>query len=232
MTITNSWLSAFFELFYPRLCLTCGKNLPGTQKIMCLTCTYKLPKTTYHLEKENLFTERLWGRLPIYSGTAMYHFVAGGHVQQLIHQLKYNYRKDIGLLLGELYGKVLIDSPLFNTVDMIVPVPLHPKKEHRRGYNQSWMFAKGLALGMGKIAVKDGLKRIIDSNSQTKMTRAERLENVLKAFEINKTSMLEGKHILLVDDVFTTGATLEACGQKILALEHTRLSLATIAISQ
>ena len=232
MTITNTWLKAFFELFYPNLCLTCGKNLPGTQKIICLSCTYKLPKTDYHLEKENPLTERFWGRLPIQSGTAMYHFVAGGHVQQLIHQLKYNYRKDIGILLGQFYGKMLIESVLFSTVDVIVPVPLHPKKEHIRGYNQSWMFAKGLALSMKKRSIKDGLKRVIHSNSQTKMTRAERLENVLKAFEINNPKSLEGKHVLLVDDVLTTGATLEACGQKILALENTKLSLATIAISQ
>lgn len=221
----------FFGLFYPRLCLACGKNMPAFEEHICLTCQYKLPKTKFHLEPENTFTQRMWGRVPIVAGTAMYFFRKGGLIQELIHKLKYEGKREIGIKLGEVYGRLLKRSPHLPEVDIIVPIPLHPRKERIRGYNQSAMFAMGLSNTLGKTWSKDALRRVAHSASQTRKGLIERLENVDSIFEVAKPDLLRGKHVLLVDDVLTTGATLETCGMEILRVEGVRLSMATIAIA-
>jgi ComF family protein len=231
MTLSTSWLEDLLSLLYPNLCPACGESPPMPKDIICLQCERKLPQTQFHLEKENAFTERFWGRLQLNSGAAMLHFVKGGRTQRLIHQLKYKGRKDIGVELGKRYGRKLKKSPLFLSVDLIVPVPLHTRKFRLRGYNQAATFAEGLSESMEIPMLEDGLKRISYARSQTEKSRIERLENVMSAFEISAPKKLSGKHILLVDDVLTTGATLESCGIKILDLEDTKLSMATIGIS-
>ena len=231
MTLFTRWLHDLLAQFYPNLCLACQENAPIPKDFLCLTCERKLPATNFHQEKENAFTERFWGRLPLHAGAAFYHFVKGGRTQGLIHQLKYNGRKDIAFELGKRYGWQLKAAPLFSVVDGIVPVPLHPKKERLRGYNQSLYFAKGLAESMSLPVWSKALKRKTYADSQTEKTRIQRLENVMTAFEVTQIEVLKGKHILLVDDVLTTGATLEGCGLKILEIENTTLSMATIAIS-
>ncbi len=218
-------------LFYPNLCLACRETQPAKQDVVCTSCQFKLPKTDFHLEKDNDLTARFWGRLPLESGAALYHFVKGGRVQALLHQLKYNGKQEIGIKLGQRYGSQLRDSPFFKDIDVILPVPLHPKKELKRGYNQSALFAKGISDTMGKPWIKEGLIRKAFTETQTQKSRMERLENVMAVFEVNKTAGLAGKHILLVDDVITTGATLEACGLQLLSLPNTKLSIATIAIA-
>lgn len=228
----RSILSDLLELLYPNLCLACKEHLPTRDACICLRCQYKLPKTNFHLEKENPFTERFWGRLSIESGAAMYHFVKGGRVQELIHQLKYLGKREVGLRLGQWYGEQLRQSPHFQSIDLIVPVPLHPKKEHMRGYNQSLLFARGIAEAMKIPVYRDVLIRNTFTESQTTKSRMERLENVSTVFDIKNQAAIVGKHILLVDDVMTTGATLEACGVKILATTGTKLSLATIALAE
>lgn len=220
-----------FALFYPNLCLACGLSSPPKKEIICLSCQNKLPKTFFHLDKDNPFAERFWGRLPIWAAGALYHFSKGGRTQQLIHQLKYNNKPDIGRQLGQYYGQELAQSDLFRSIDVIVPVPLHPRKKHQRGYNQSDAFAQGLSIGLGKPWLKDGLGRLAFTHTQTQKSRAERMENVMTAFEVRKAKQLAHRHILLVDDVITTGATLEACGLQLLALEDTHLSLATIGFA-
>ena len=231
MTAKFRFIDDFISLFFPRLCFACGKNAPMRKEHVCISCQYFLPKTKYHLEKENKFTQRFLGRLDLQSGAALYLFTKGGRTQHLIHQLKYKDRKEVGVRLGEYYGEMLKDTPHFRDIDIIVPVPLHPKKEHKRGYNQSNQFAKGLSETMEKPYNKNVLKKVSHTESQTKKTRFERLQNVLNTFEINQAAAIKGKHILLVDDVLTTGATLEACGLKILEIEGTKLSMLTIAIA-
>jgi ComF family protein len=185
-----------------------------------------------HLIKENRFTDRFWGRIPLQTGAALYHFQKETSIQHLIFQLKYNGKSHIGYKLGLYFGKQLTsNSTFYKDIDLIIPVPLHPIKERKRGYNQSAHFAAGLSESMQKPWLKNGLKRITHGESQTRKTREERYENVLKAFKVYQTKKLTGKHILLVDDVLTTGATLEGCAMKILALPNTRVSMATIAIA-
>lgn len=221
----------FISLFYPRLCLSCGDNMISKQEIICLSCQYYLPKTDYHLEDENPFTERFWGRIPLHAGAALFHFSKGGRSQQLIHQLKYKGQWQVGVKLGQFYGKVLSDASRFKNIDLIIPVPLHRRRLRERGYNQSDMFAKGLSETMKRPWSSTILLRKDHTTTQTKKSRLERFENVMNAFELKNEKQLEGKHILLVDDVLTTGATLEACAQKLLGAHPGKISLATIALA-
>ncbi len=222
----------FLSLFYPRLCLACGQNIPANQGDICITCQYHLPKTNFHLEKENPLTEHFWGRVNIHSGAALYFFTRGSRTQKLIHNLKYKGKQQIGVKLGEVYGTSLKSSPYFHQVNLIVPVPLHPRKEKIRGYNQSDAFAIGLSKSMSIPWSKNALQRIEMTDTQTKKSRMERFENVQSVFQVKDESALKGKHILLVDDVLTTGATLEACANQILKVPDTKISLATIAFAK
>lgn len=225
------FLDDFFSLFYPNLCLVCDANLPPNQESICLPCQYRLPKTDFHLHKENAFSERFWGRLPLESGAAFYKFNKGGRTQHLIHRLKYENKQAVGIRMGQLYGSKLRESPFFSAIDLILPVPLHARRYHERGYNQSELFARGLSEAMEVPYLSDGLVRSLHTTTQTHKTRLERVRNVAEAFAVKTKEMLEGRHVLLVDDVITTGATLEACGQRILEVAGTRLSMATIAIA-
>jgi len=229
-TPLSYWLESLSGLFYPRLCLACNKNLPPQQQHLCLSCTYKLPKTDFHLHTENPFTERFWGRIDLKAGAACYHFSKSGRTQQLLHQLKYEGKRGVGVEIGRLYGNVLRDAAAFRGIGLIVPVPLHPRKLHSRGYNQAAMFAKGLSISMG-LPWREVLQRRTFTPSQTRKSRMERFENVAQAFALRKGEDLQGKHLLLVDDVITTGATLEACGHCLLQCEGAKLYMATIAIA-
>ena len=225
------WLHDFIGLFYPNLCLACGDNLPPFDEIICLKCQFKLPRTGFHEHLENPFTERFWGRVRIESGAALYYYTKGGKVQQLIHRLKYEHRPQIGYKLGQLYGRQLKEAAAFTEIDAIVPVPLHPRKKHQRGYNQAAEFGRGLAEAMDVPQFAHALARRSYTSTQTRKSRTERLENVLQAFLVNRPEQVRGRHLLLVDDVMTTGATLEACATRLLEVPDTKLSLATIAIA-
>lgn len=226
----HTWLDALSSLFYPNLCLACSKNLPPSSGFLCVSCSYKLPKTDFHLHQENPLTERFWGRVQLQAGTACYHFSKSGRTQQLLHRLKYEGKKEIGLEIGRLHGSILREAPLFKGVDVIVPVPLHPRKQRLRGYNQSALYAQGLSECL-RVPWQEALRRQTFTSSQTRKSRMERFANVEKVFELADVSAVQGKHVLLVDDVLTTGATLEACAQSLLISPDTRLSVATIAIA-
>lgn len=221
-----------FSLLYPRLCLGCGQDLPPYSQTFCTRCVLALPETGFQLQKENAFTDRFWGRLDLEAGAAMLYFRKHGLTQRLMHGLKYQGKKEVGVELGRRFGQKLKDSPCFKGLDGIVAVPLHPKKERWRGYNQSDCFARGLSESLEIPHWKTALQRTVETESQTTKSRFERLENMQQAFHAPHPKLLRGKHILLVDDVLTTGATLEACALKLLEIPETRVSMATIAIAE
>lgn len=221
----------FISLIYPNICAACGNSLWRHEKIICTFCDLHLPRTDFHLDRDNPVSRIFWGRVMIESAASLYYFNKGNRVQHLVHQLKYKGRKDIGICLGEKYGQILKKSPFFDSASLIVPVPLYKKKLMLRGYNQSEQFAAGLSRMM-KIPY-DGmaLTRTRATETQTRKSRFLRWQNVDGLFAVTDPAKLSGNHILLVDDVITTGATIEACIQAMKEIPDTRISVASIAVT-
>ena len=221
--------SDFLSLIFPKICYACGKSLFKSEDCICTYCHYHLPRTNFHLNAENPVLKLFRGRVDIHAASSMYLFSKGGKVQRLIHQLKYRGKKEIGVSLGKYYGRDLKSSSFFSSADMVIPVPLHLNKIKKRGYNQSEMFALGMAETLEKTHENEVLVRAYASATQTRKSRFARWQNVEEVFKVVAPEKLEGKHILLADDVVTTGATLEACANKILEIPGTKVSVATIA---
>lgn len=224
-----TWLNAFVNLFYPRLCESCSNYLFKNEACICTSCLFHLPKTNFHQEKNNPVSMLFWGRVGIRYAASYYTFSKGSQFQSLIHKLKYHDKKEIGVTLGRHFGESLKESDFFKDIDLIIPVPLHPKKEKIRGYNQAVFIANGLSYSMQKPVEIGNLVRLIHTDSQTRKNKLERWQNVESIFQINDTASLENKHILLVDDVVTTGSTLEACAHAILKAKGAQVSVATLA---
>lgn len=225
-------INDFLALIFPKVCYACGNSLLKDEESVCTHCLYHLPRTNFHLYGDNPVVKLFWGRTNIFSASSLYSFSKGGKVQHLIHQLKYRGKKEIGSALGKYYGKELKMSPLFSSADVVIPVPLHIQKLKKRGYNQSETFAQGIAETMRAEATSEILIRTFASQTQTRKSRFARWKNVEEIFKITSPEKIRGKHILLVDDVVTTGATLEACANKILEVPDTKVSIATIASTQ
>ena len=224
-----TFLEDFIALLLPRTCEICGNSLFKNEELICIRCLGHLPYTKWHQDSENPLHAIFWGKVPIEGVTAMFYFHRGNRVQKLLHKLKYQGGKELGKWVGKRYGNQLKNSETFKDVDIIIPVPLHPKKQKMRGYNQSEQFAIGLATSMNVIIDTESLYRKVASETQTRKTRTERWENVKDIFAVKKPENLVGKHILLVDDVITTGSTLEACARVLLELPDVRISVAAIA---
>lgn len=222
------YLSDFIALFYPKYCDVCGRALIEGENFLCTHCISNLPKTNFHLYKDNPVEMIFAGRVPIFRATAFCSFRKGNSMQTIIHQLKYKGNKEIGVYLGKLLGTTLLEEPDFNSIDKIIPIPLHKQKEKKRGYNQSEFIAKGMAQSMSKQIDTLSLTRIIDTSTQTRKTRYNRWENVSSIFQLNNEEELSGKHILLVDDVITTGSTIEAAAQLLSKLPNTKVSVACL----
>ena len=217
-------------MFFPQLCSGCNKNLFKNEASICTDCLYHLPYTNFHLDVENAVARQLWGRIPFNAAYSFVHFHKGSRVQNLMHQLKYNNKPEVAFKLGEVYGLKLLNSESVKTLNAIIPVPLHPAKKKRRGYNQSELFAMGLAQSLN-LPVDLNLSRRVHTDTQTKKSRFVRYENMKEVFTVSNSASLEHKHVLLVDDVITTGATLEACALALLKIEGLSLSIATIAFT-
>lgn len=220
----------FLGLFFPELCVVCNKHLLVQEKLICTECLYHLPKTNFHNDAENPVAQLFWGRTKLEHATAYFYFNKGSQYQEMMHHFKYHGKKEIGFILGKTFGLQLKDSP-FNDIDIVIPVPLHPKKLKKRGYNQSDWIAMGIANSLEKMASTDNLIRSVETTTQTRKSRFERWQNVDNIFRLKEPDLIKGRHILLVDDVVTTGSTLEACANAILEIDGTKVSIATLAVA-
>ncbi len=221
----------FFNLLYPDLCVVCNENLLKTEQHICLKCLNSIPKTNYHTYPDNPIEKRFWGKTPIYRATAFFFYQKGSAFQKLLHALKYKGNKEIGEKIGKYAAIDLLESVDFNSVDIIIPVPLHPEKYKKRGYNQSEWIGKGLSDILGIAQDTSTLQRIRENTTQTKKSVFERYENTEGIFECSDLENLEGKHVLLVDDVLTTGSTLEACVTALLRVKDIKVSIFTLAVA-
>jgi ComF family protein len=219
------------ELIYPALCVTCGERLISQEKYLCLKCWHDLPVNNFHHDPENIVAQLFWGRVWIENATSFFHYRKGSKYQKLIHFIKYKGLKELGLETGMRFGNLLAESIPYQSIDLIVPVPLHPRKQKKRGYNQSEWIARGLGESMKKPVSPGNLFRQMPSSTQTRKNRFERWQNVEGIFGIHQPEMFSGKHILLVDDVVTTGSTLEACAFQVLKTRNTKISIATLAFA-
>lgn len=230
MKITSFTSSAVFHLFYPHNCIGCGSDVINEENFLCLQCINELPHTGFAMHKNNRLEKKFWGRIPLSSAMSEFYFSKGSIVQNMIHDFKYRGNKKAGHYFGTLMGKSLLNSTRFN-IDIIVPLPLFERKEKLRGFNQAEILCNGIAEITGKPVISKNVIRKVSTETQTKKHRLERWKNVDGIFFVKHPYQLEGKHILLVDDVITTGATIEACGSEILRSGSTTLSVASLAIA-
>lgn len=225
------WYTDFLDIFYPNLCLICNESLLRGETLICLHCLHGIPKTNYHLQIDNTVEKRFWGKVPIHRGTSFFFFQKGSPFQKLLHELKYRGNKEIGFVAAAFAAADLLDSPDFCSVDVLIPVPLHPRKYAKRGYNQSEWIAKGLAAVLNKPIDTRHLRRIRENTTQTKKSVFDRYKNTEGIFQLTDTEVFDGKHVLLIDDVLTTGSTLEACMTALMETKTIRISIFTLALA-
>ncbi len=225
------WLADFTALFMPRLCSGCDNGLMPFERALCLECLSDLPLARFTAEAENPVAKRFSGRVELVAAAALVHFTSQGRVQRALHRLKYKGDHRVGHLLGRLMAEDMRESGRFAEVDAIIPVPLHPRKQRQRGYNQSAVLAAGMQEVWDMPILGHALKRAMVTTSQTRQGRWERWQNVRTAFRVEDPAQLRGRHVLLVDDVVTTGATVEACATALLAVPDVRLSFYAAAFA-
>ncbi|NHB69012.1 ComF family protein [Perlabentimonas gracilis] len=225
----RKFLAGFIQLFYPRTCAVCHSDLMVGEEVMCLTCLYALPLTRFWNQKDNPVAKVFWGRVPVENACAYFLFAKGSKYRPLLHMLKYKGRRDIGVELGRQFGLVLKSSELYHGVDYVIPVPLHKRKLKIRGYNQAQAIAEGICQTLGAELSINHLIRTEFTETQTRKTRAERVQNVAQAFSVVNSDDFTGKHLLIVDDVVTTGATLEACAAKLIEAANCKVSVGALA---
>ena len=224
--ITDSLL----QFLFPHVCAGCGNDNLSRQSTICLPCLESLPETGFEYQPDNPVEKSFWGRVPVESAAAHLYFARGSLVQQLMHQLKYKGNREVGIQLGRLMGNALRTSGRFDA-DALVPLPLFASRERKRGYNQSALLCRGIAETYPLPVIETAVYRTMSTETQTKKGRIERWQDMEGRFVVKDPSSIEGKSVLLVDDVITTGATLEACGSELLKTEGVRLSIATLCFA-
>ena len=218
---------SFLHLLFPHICTGCGSDLLSEESMLCMRCMDAMPETNFELHADNPVEKNFWGRLPLVSATAQFYFTKESLMQHLMHQFKYKGNKELGLQFGRIMGDQLQRSNRFH-VDALIPLPLFPAKEKKRGYNQATVLCNGIAENMKIPVLNKVIIRPQHTETQTKKGRLERWKNMEGKFVLINAEPIRNKHVLLVDDVVTTGATLEACGNELLKAENTRLSIATL----
>jgi ComF family protein len=221
----------FISLLFPRLCYACGNQLMRNENLICTECFVVIPRTNYHFIEDNPVAQLFWGRCLIEKAAAFSYYNKGSRIRKLIHNMKYNGIREIGYDLGRLYGLSLKTSGFINDIDIIIPVPLHPMKKRIRGFNQSETISMGIADATHLPVDLKSLARVLVSATQTKRSRYERWTNVEGIFQVLDSQTIMGKHVLLVDDVITTGSTIESCTNELLKIEGVKVSAVALAFA-
>nr|WP_294904424.1 phosphoribosyltransferase family protein [uncultured Lacibacter sp.] len=231
MINTRKLFDDFVRMLYPHNCAGCGSDLLETDQPICIHCYTNLPETNFAALPANPIEKIFYGRLDIEQATAGYYFSKRSVLQRLVHQLKYKGNTEVGHQLGIWLGQQLQKSNRFHSLDALIPLPLFAAKEKRRGYNQSTILCNGIAEVLQLPVLTNAVNRKRYTDTQTKKGRAERIKNVDESFALTEATLLSGKHVLLVDDVITTGATMEACGLVVKQAAGLKLSIAALAFS-
>lgn len=229
MTKLSSYFNDLAHLFFPHVCEGCGTDVLNNESLLCAGCFVKLPETGFIKEPNNPVEKIFYGRLKVEAAGSAFYFTKHSLLQHLIFQLKYRGNKDVGFYLGKLLGYQLLQTNRFDDIDVIIPLPLNPRKERKRGYNQAAMIAEGIVEVWKRPIVKDAVQRLVFTETQTHKDRISRWQTMEGVFATSNEAVLKNKHVLLIDDIVTTGATLEACGEKILQVSNTKLSIITAA---
>jgi ComF family protein len=230
MILLKEIKDSFLHLLFPHVCTGCGSDILNEETVLCMRCIDAMPETNFELHPKNPVEKTFWGRLPLVGGTAQFYFTKESLMQHLMHQFKYKRNKELGLQLGRIMGEQIKKSGRFEA-DVLIPLPLFPAKEKRRGYNQATVLCEGMAETMNIPVLDNVILRPQHTETQTKKGRIERWKNMEGKFILSNSDTIRNKHLLLVDDVITTGATLEACGNELLKADNVRLSVASFCVS-
>ena len=231
MKFIENWWNHLIGLIFPHYCPVCGKRLYENEQVICESCFKKLPRTMYHVWEDNPMVKEFWGKFPVEKASAWFFYTHGSPYAHMIHLFKYHSRKNLAFALGQLMASEIKPTRFFEGIDCIVPIPLHKSKERQRGYNQSEWISLGIAANTGLTVITDTVERVTPTMTQTKKTAKERFENMKGVFKAKNNDALKGKHVLLVDDVMTTSATLTACADAIKEVDGIRFSILTLALS-
>lgn len=231
MKSIRKYIDALFNLLFPRSCIICKNSLVQPEEFICTACNTRLPRTNLHLVPDNEIEKRFWGKAEIQRASSYFYYTKGSDFRKILYQLKYRNCKEIGEVMGRYFGRELLSSDFFDNIDIIIPVPLHPKREKSRGYNQSEWIAKGISNATGIPLNTTLLIRTSNNKTQTRKTVFDRWTNVQDIFKVTHPKALEHKHILLVDDVLTTGATLQSCVNTLSIYKDIKVSILTLAIA-
>ena len=223
---------SIINLFFPKVCSGCSSFLLSNENVICTVCRHEIPLTNHHLNPENDAFKKFYGRIPVVHTSALFYFHKKGIVQELIHNLKYKGHEEIGTILGEWYAEDLKTIDLLQSVDEIIPVPLHRRKLKERGYNQVTAFGKALSSGLNIDYNDSILVRNVYSKTQSKKNLLGRTEGIESTFDVSFTEKNHNKHFLLIDDVITTGSTLEACSRALLKIPGAKISIVCMAMAQ
>lgn len=221
------------DLIAPRPCVICGRRLAPDTEVLCPSCQLHLPRTGFHLSPlDNPMARLFWGIIPVERVAAYIYYSPGSEVAKMVYDLKYHDRPDIGEALGRMMATELLPSGFFDGIDRLVPLPLAPKRERQRGYNQSRQLAIGISEVTGLPVSDDIVCRTAFSGSQTQLSRRDRQDNVANVFQLRDDADLSGCHVLLIDDIVTTGATVVACARELLKVDGVRISVLSFGLTR
>ena len=229
MNLTSELASSLAHLFFPEICAGCGGDLPKGEQLICLKCRHDLPATGFEKYADNPVEKIFWARAPLLAASAHFYFSKDSPLQHILHQLKYDGKINIGEFLGRSMGTAIGKSTRFGKIDVLIPLPLYASRQKERGYNQATLLCRGISAILNLPVFENTIIRTRATETQTHKSRIGRWQNMEGKFQLNSEEELEYKHVLLVDDVITTGATLDACAQELLKVRGIDLSIAALA---